>query len=210
MTKNPNAIPIADLIQLDENTGIITVDKLTSDDIIRFRSIAQDAATAIKGVMPAEDRYLANTTIAGTLVMQYRGWLPGLLKARFKDLQKNPITEMYDIGRFRVGYMELAGGAKAFTEAFTKLLVRSLPIIGYLAGDKLSINEKAARKQYEDYFKEHPQESKLDFTFEDFCQLRLQKLKALGYELQSIIGLFLAAMIAKALVPDDPDDDLAG
>ena len=209
LRRSPNAIPVADLIHMSED-GKMTIDKLSREDIIRFRTIAQSAATSVKGVMPAEDRYLANTTIAGTLIMQYRNWLPGLLNVRFKSLQKNEILDEYDVGRFRVGWGEIATGGEQIGKSFGRLLLRSIPILGYLAGDNIGQNEKAARKQYDEYFRQHPNESKLDFTFEEFCNLRLQKLKALGFELQSIVGLFLAAMIAKALVPDEPDDDLTG
>lgn len=205
-----DAIPLADLIHVDLETGKVTIDKLSQENIVKFRSIAQSAATAIKGVMPAEDGYLAGTTVAGILVMQYRNWLPGLLKARFKGLSKDLTTDEYDIGRFRVGLGEFAGGAQEMTKAFGRMLIRSLPIIGYMAGENLGFNEAAARKRYEDYFKTHPNESKLDFTFEDFCNLHVQKLKAFAYELQSIVGLFLAAMLAKALVPDEPEDDFTG
>lgn len=86
------------------------------------------------------------------------------------------------------------------------MLLRSLPILGYFANKNVKYNEAAAKRQYEEYFKQHPNESKLDFTFEDFCKLRISKLRALGYEMQAIIGFFLAAMLAKALVPDDEED----
>lgn len=209
LARNPKATPIADLLKVEED-GSISIDKLSKEDIIKFRTAAQNAATAVKGVMPSEDRYLANTTIAGTLLMQYRNWLPGLLRARFKSLQLDGVTEEYDVGRFRVGIGELATGGEEIAKSFGRLMLRSIPILGYLAGDKIGQNEKAARKYYEQYFRQHPNESKLDLSFEEFCQLRLKKLQALGFELQSIVGLFLAAMIAKALVPDDPEDDLEG
>jgi hypothetical protein len=125
-------------------------------------------------------------------------------------LHKNLATDEYDIGRFRVGLSELSAGGLEFTKAFSRLLLRSLPIIGYLANQNVAINEKAARKQYEEYFREHPTESKLDFTFEDFCRLRVSKLRALAYEMQAIVSFFLAAMIAKAFVPDDPEEDYTG
>ena len=210
ISKNPNATPIADLLRVAED-GTITVDeRLSKEHIIRIRFIAQDAATKIKGVMPAEDRYLAGTTVAGTLIMQYRNWMPGLLRARWSSLHKNLATDEYDIGRFRVGLSELSAGGLEFTKAFSRLLLRSLPIIGYLANQNVAINEKAAKKQYEEYFREHPTESKLDFTFEDFCRLRVSKLRALAYEMQAIVSFFLAAMIAKVLVPDDPEEDYTG
>lgn len=209
LARSPKAIPIADLLHVDEN-GKMTIDKLSNEDIIKFRTAAQSAATSVKGVMPSEDRYLANTTIAGTLIMQYRNWLPGLLRTRFKGLQKDTIIDEYDVGRFRVGMGEFATGGIEISKAFGRMLLRSMPILGYLAGENIGQNEVAARKQYEEYFHQHPNESKQDFTFEDFCQLRLTKLKALGYELQSIVGLFLMAMLAKAMVPDEPDDDFSG
>jgi hypothetical protein len=209
LARSPKATPVADLLHVDEN-GKMTIDKLSNEDIIKFRTAAQSAATSVKGVMPAEDRYLANTTVAGTLIMQYRNWLPGLLRTRFKGLQKDAVVDEYDVGRFRVGMGEFAAGGQEITKAFGRMVLRSLPILGYLAGDNIGHNEAAARKQYDEYFRQHPNESKQEFTFEDFCQLRLTKLKALGFELQSIVGLFLMAMLAKALVPDDPEEDFTG
>lgn len=205
MSRTPEATPIADLITLDDK-GSVHIDKLSKDDIIRIRTIAQDAATKIKGVMPADDRYLANTTVAGILIMQYRNWMPGLLKARWEGLHRNVAIDEYDIGRFRAGIQEISGSGIEITKAFSNLLLRSLPILGYFANKNVKYNKAAAKRQYEEYFKQHPNESKLDFTFEDFCKLRISKLRALGYEMQAIIGFFLAAMLAKALVPDDEED----
>lgn len=207
VSKVEGAKRLADLFEVDNITGEYKLNEVTKGEAIRFRAMAQAAATTVKGIMPAEDSYLAGTTVAGSLVMLYRNWMPGLLQTRWKSLDYDPVTQEYDVGRFLVGFKEFSSSGAEIGKAFVRLFVRSLPIIGVIAGRNLGQNEVAARKQYDEYFAAHPTASKTEFTFDDFLQLRLNKLKALAYEFQSIVILFLLAMASKGLIPEPEDKD---
>ncbi len=208
MQKNPSATPIVDLISIDSN-GKPVLEGVTQKELSRFKQIVAKVGMAVKGTIPSEYAYLGTTTIAGRGLAHYKSWIPGAVKTRYKKLAYDAVTEEFDDGRLRVMFSDLVGSTEYMIKGFRNAIIRSLPIIGYVFSDKLGTNEKYARKLYEEYFAMRPDLNEADFTFEQFIDMRLKKLKAAGTEIQSTILFFLIALMLKAMAPDEDEDAVA-
>ncbi len=190
---------------VDDN-GVATLEGMSQDEYIRFRQIIQKMATKVKGTIPAGDVLPIYNTMVGTALMQYRGWLPGLAKARFSSLNYDPILDTPDIGRFVVAWQDITSLSMESVRSFIQLAISSIPIIGYFTGKFTKTNTIKTKRLYEQFLAENPG---VDFTLDEFVQLRIGKLRALGTELQTVITLFLLTALAKELIPDDDDEPLS-
>jgi len=180
------------------------IDGLTEKQFIRFRKMIQAAAVGVKGNMPEEDRNLIGTTLMGQALMQFRNWMPGLIRKRFKDLQYDNLFEEYDVGRFRVFFGEFtAKGVLPKLGAFTKLLGEVAMMDIY---NKKGINMEVTTKFYNDYMTKNPTST---LTIEEFVELRKAKLQGMAKELQILLGFVLLVAAGKAYIPEDEDSPLS-
>ena len=190
-----------DRMTIEEN-GDVSIEGLSKDEYTRFRTMAQQVSTKIKGTVPQEDRMLINTTIVGRLIMQYRSWMPGLIKARFSGIDYNPILDQVDMGRYLVGFQEITTHGKDTAKTLLQLVGASIPIIGFYFKNNMTVNEASSRTIYEEFKEANPLST---FTFEEFVAMRIGKMKSLALELQIIVALFMLQILAKGLIPDDKE-----
>lgn len=185
-----------------DNEGNAILKGVSPEQIERFRAMVQKVATKVKGTVPAEDRMLFNTTTFGQLVMQYRSWLPGMLKARFSNINYDPVLDTADMGRYLVAFQDICSFTKGSARSFLDLAIASLPVIGLFMGNNIHTNKAKAMQIFKQFQKENPD---TNYTFDEFVKLRMAKLKAMALEIQTMLGLFMLAMLAKGLIPDDKE-----
>lgn len=194
-------------MKLDEKTGDVSVDGLTFDQLVRFRNMVQSIGSKIKGTTPTSDRMLINTTLIGALLMQYRSWMPGLVKSHFGGLtagaQYEPTLDTVDLGRFTVFFNDILGLHAENAKRLAHMLAASIPILGFIAQKNLKTNEAAAREMYQRFKADNPES---EYTFEQFIEMRVNKLKAAATEFQAILALLLLKLLAKSLIPDDKEE----
>ena len=80
----------------------LTIPGLKQQEYEKFRAIVRNQMTEIMGEMSEADVNLANSTMVLRYLMQFRNWMPGLIKARYGTFTYNSVTEEFDVGKFRV------------------------------------------------------------------------------------------------------------
>lgn len=205
--KSADKRSLYDRMELDKKTGDVTIDGLDFHQLTRFRNMVQTVGSKIKGTTPKSDQMLINTTLMGELLMQYRSWMPGLIKSHFAGIWDGPIYETtldtVDLGRFTVFLKDVAGFQASNAQSLAQMLAASVPILGLLAQKNMKTNEAAARAMYNQFKAENPDSS---YTFEQFLEMRVNKLKAAAIEFQAVLSFFLLMILAKSAVPDDDDN----
>lgn len=212
---------IKELSKYDEKTGKFYLDgydmneKELSIILSKFRKVVMRRSTSVKGSIPEEDKYQANKDIAGKMVMQFRSWIPGLFKTRFKAFEYDADINEADVGRFSVLFQEVmhSGNLNGIVTTFMKLageILVSAPGMGKLTDNYSFFRgnvSPAALRLYNKYLDEN--KIKRDkFTYEDFVELRLAKLKGMATEIGIYLSMIGLAALAKAAIPDDEDDPM--
>lgn len=179
-----------------------------------FRRYVRTASIKIKGAMPEDNRNLIGTTIWGSMLMQFRNWIPGLAETRFKKIRYDADMQELDVGRFNV----LAGEifkTESFKDSLSNLLkltteiMISLPLAQRFFTSRYNVenqNTYGAEMAFESFLERNPHlRDKL--TLKDYLDIRASKLKGVAKELSMFLGLLLlVAAIGKGL-PDDEDDE---
>jgi len=214
--KNKTVKSLKEMAKYDEKSGKFSFDGLDMNDknvqkaLTKFRSAAQKRGTQIKGAIPEEDKFLANQYILGKLLLQFRTWIPGLFKTRFKSFEYDNDVNEADVGRFNVFYQELVNSGSFLNTAKT-LLKTSLEMLVQIPGIRKltnysvfdnNMNEIPARRLYAKLVKQgkiNPQE----YSFKDFLELRAAKMKGMASEIGAYVSMMLLVMFAKAMVPDE-------
>ena len=180
----------------------LTIPGLKQQEYEKFRAIVRNQMTEIMGEMSEADVNLANSTMVLRYLMQFRNWMPGLIKARYGTFTYNSVTEEFDVGKFRVLWGEFSQDhfAPKFEE-FKNLVLE----IFFLR------NPQANKENSEYFYNKYLMENRLthkELTFDDFVELRSAKLRGVVREIQLYLALILAMLAAKAMIPDDKDDPM--
>lgn len=184
-------------ISIDANNKV-TVDGLSDVAYGKFRDIVKNVTTKVKGMTPSSSRLLISNQIVGQALMQYRSWMPGMLRARFEYMNYNPVLESVDIGRYHVFFQDVAKGGLSAANELMSLALGSIPIIGYYLGKNIKANKKAAEVYLKAFNAANPN-NKMELN--DFIELRMNKLKSLVLELNVISTLYLLSLLAAGLIP---------
>ena len=201
LTRLPKGTPsIYETIKI-ENDKITGLNKEQYD---KLREIMYQSSTKIKGLIPDNDINLIGTNIWLASVMQFKNWIPPLVKDRFKALHYNDVLEEFDIGRMRVLFGEFT--AKGFLpklDAFKETLLE-VALFGKYNRYGNPKDLVIAKKYYAKFIEENPEyASKL--TLEEFVELRKQKLQSMAKELRIYLLILALVSFLRSLIPDDDD-----
>jgi hypothetical protein len=215
-----NIKSLKEMARYDEASSKFTFEGLNMKDpkvqevLTQFRTIVQKRSTYIKGSIPEADKYQATQSMTGRALMQFRGWIPGLFKTRFKAFEYDEDINEADVGRFNVAFQEV-WHSKGFLDVINTFMrmvgeiLVSTPGIRQASSNysffKNNSNSYATKRLYMEYVREkrlNPDK----FTLEDYQELRVAKLRGVANELGMYFTFFALAALAKAAIPDDKDD----
>ena len=199
------------LAELNDKTFFVK--GLSEEQADYFRRLVRQQGTAIKGSIPDDNKSLIEMTVAGNVLMQFRKWIPGLVKARFGDVEYDDDIKELSGGRTRVLIGEIARSKgfqdklKTFTVLAGEVLI-SAPIVSRVFSGRTfyakNQNIKAARYYYNKYITEHP-EHRDSLTFEQYLEFREAKLKGAAKELSLLLAFMALTTLLKASIPDDDE-----
>jgi hypothetical protein len=130
--------------------------------------------------------------------MMFKGWIPKLLSARYKNITKNTATEEWEYGRYRAFFSTLSQiGYKNITD------LRDITL-GTDKGLAL-INEMLEAKKQQ-YFLQTGKE--LIISEEEFQELIRAQITNMFKELKLIVTIIALVIASRIAAPDDDEDIL--
>jgi hypothetical protein len=175
--------------------GKLVIEGLTEEAFNNFRRKVRTTTGAIKGTTNKEDISIIQTNILGQMVMQFRNWMPAMIKERFGKLRYNEDLEEFEMGRFKAGFSEIAH--KGFLPSLAKFTAE----IGSFSLYKTNINQEIARQEYYEYLASNPNS---ELTLEDYMATKEAQIRALAAEVRMYL-IVLGTIMAMAGDWDDDD-----
>jgi hypothetical protein len=202
----------------DKKTGKIKVEGLTESAFIGFRNAVKTTSIKIKGAMSSDDINQIELNMAANVMMQFKTWMPGILKERFGSLKYNEMIDSVDYGRYRAymseydyvtgqGFLNWMG--TTVMPNIAKLSI-DLATFGFMPENILKpVNEERARAHYEKWASENPTEAQ-DISYEQFLKVKKAQMRTLMNELRIVLGIMgmVAALSAAADGVDEDDNGI--
>jgi len=193
---------------------------------IRFREALKKIRNGISGEVSDEDKSYVNMTVWGMLIMQYRSWMPNILKERFGELSYDSRTMAAEQGRYRVAFKHLFQDTSKKDIPFTNLVLTGMARFGRmmaettyipsavrsLAGKEKQFTPDVERLELEyKVWKEENPDLAEQISLEDYAEMRISQLGATIVEMRMIFGLiaFLLMLSAAMKADDDEEDEYA-
>ena len=205
----------------DEAKGSFTIEGLneeqTSRAILQFQQAVRAGQKRVTGTLSQEDIAYWQTTLTGRLFMQFKSWMPSILKERFGATRFNDILDVVEQGRYRAVWEnnEIEDNTNTFvyllhtTKNTAAFIVKNLLMTNSIArrfGAKVKLDDTKLRKQYAAFLKKYekyPGMLEKIPTFESFVQMKEGQIRAAIGELEVLILLSAAIF----LLGSDFDDD---
>ena len=198
-----NSKTLADLFVKNEN-GSWSFENIDRSEIIRFRSMVQYTASKIKGIVPENNKYLANTNIFVNALMFFKNWIPNMAKERFKGVMYDELFEDIDEGRYIAVWDEFVGSAGVWAKSKSFINIALLNALGR----KPTVNKQYLEVKFFEFLDENPDlEGKV--TLDQFIEMNESKLKAFAMELRILYIIAILAFGLSKAIPDDDEDALA-
>ena len=180
-----------------------------------IRGRATGVAANTKGGNSSENQYGAQMTLAGKMIMHYKGWLPGMVTQRFSNLRYNDLTKSLHQGTYKAFLQDSTDMEQGLVNMLGNQLLPNLAKLGmaavtfplellFKAGYKYKTSESRARKLFENFLRQHKNDAEIQaITFEDYLEYQRSRIKALSAEVFTILTLYLAI----AALRNDWDED---
>ena len=175
----------------------------------KFRSIVRYVAGTIKGQMSDEDINMVNTTLAGNVVMQFKNWMPRMVRERMGAFRFNPVADVYEEGRYKV----VAGEAFQLEENFFGKIKGTLITALKLSADastfglgyKMQPDLKVAESLYNQHLRDNPDDPNIQkMTFQEYLETRKGQIRGAAAELRAVLMLALS-LLALGMKGDDDE-----
>lgn len=228
---------IWDLTSIDEKSGKLTVKGVTdvSDEVqkrnyIAFRDAVKATSSNIIGSMSREDKSRYEGALLTEIMMQYKSWMPGIVRERTGELVFDDKIQAARWGRYKAAFAEfgLKGTdletafqlkqyiTKVFAPNFGKLMLDlmtfglspRLGLVGETYTDpsgrerKVRTNIARARRMYMQYINEHP-ELMGKMSFEHYLEVKEGQMRAALVEMRVIITFMITISILSVGGGDD-------
>jgi hypothetical protein len=205
----------------DEAKGSFTIEGLneeqTSRAIVQFQQAVRAGQKRVTGTLSQEDIAYWQTTLTGKLVMQFKSWMPSILKERFGAVRFNDVLDVVEQGRYRAVWEnnEIEDNTNTLvyflhtTKNTAAFVVKNLLMTNSIArrfGAKVKLDDTKLKKQYAAFLKKYekyPGMLEKVPTFESFVQMKEGQIRAAIGELEILILLSAAIF----LLGSDYDDD---
>lgn len=188
------------LLRYNEATKNFSIDGLTEDEAAVVRAQYQAAVEELnyrtKGTPNAGDVSQSDLHLGLSVLMHYKSWMPGLMRARFGVVRYDQNTMTIEMGRYNAAFEELklrpdersfVAYMLAMLQEFTEL---SLDVITLGATKTYSKpNMRRADALYRQFLSKNPHLAD-EISFEDFVELKRNQLAAFTVEIR-ILAMFL-------------------
>jgi len=198
--------PIAEAFEVDPATGEVKIN-MTKEAFISFRNAIKTTASGVIGNMNPEDISATDISLTQNIMMQFKTWMPGVVRERTGKLRFDDDLRAMRWGRFaalvdQFKRYDLTEEDVKFTAQMFKFTKKVLiPEIGKLVADLTTfgllnkygvfgferVNRERALLKYQNWLAQNP--DMIDkTTFEDFLEVKQGQMKAVLVELRVILG----------------------
>lgn len=191
------------------NEDGLKIEGISEAGLNKFRGIVRYVGGSVKGQMSDEDINVVNTTLTGNVVMQFKNWMPRLVRERLGSFRYNPVADVYEQGRYGV----IAGEAWQIEEnIFGKVrgtlmtaLKLSADATTFGLGYKMKADEKVAKKLYRQYQQDNLDDPNIQaMSYNEFLSMRQGQISAAAAELRAIL-LLAVSLLALGMKGDDDE-----
>lgn len=167
---------------------------ISSKEWFAFKSKIRQVNKTIIGNSTRDDINYARTTQLGMAIMQFRSWMPQMVKERFGKLDYNQDLELYNMGKTRLFFSELI----KHPMTIAKSIISSSGTDMIQAAKQRYIEERAdaalAGKEF-------------NLTEAEFIDLYIGNIRSQLRELAVVVGMLALIFAAK---PGDDEDEERG
>jgi len=187
-------------IKIKDDGKLNLTDLLSNEEFRKFRNKAQAIGEKMIGMSTRDNVSLYRMTMFGQALMQFRGWIPRTLGARFGEVRYDHELEVVERGRY----------VSLFQQILNK---RMIPLILELLkttfnGELGSTTKNMVAEMYRDYLLNNPAVDKNEVTLEMFEEMHLTNLRAGMMEIALILFFFtLLAGIKDTWEPPEDDEE---
>jgi hypothetical protein len=210
-----------------ENGPRFNVDNMTDAEkhklYLRFREALKRIRSGISGEVSAEEKSYVSMTIMGQLLMQYRSWMPGVIRERFGQLTYENRTLSAHQGRYKVFFKHLFQDTSKKDIQFTNLMLTGMARLGRILAEaayipsayrslmgkekKFTPDMQRIKLEY-DVWKENNPDIAEQISLEDYAEMRVSQLTAMINEVRMIfLHASLLLMLAAWMKEDEDDED---
>ena len=194
--------------ELKEKNSIYATAKIEKDTIVipgvdlngetwnRFRNKIKQVNKTILGNSTRDDINFIRTNQLGMAVMQFRSWMPQMVKERFGKLSYNQDLEMYTMGKTRLFFSELFKHPMAIAQS----LIKSSGTNIIEAAKATYILERASAIE---------EGREFNISEAEFIDMYIGNIRSQLRELAMIIGI-VALVFTTAPGGDDEEDEATG
>jgi hypothetical protein len=180
------------------NTAKVVNDKLVIPDVdmkseewFKFRAKIKQVNKSVLGNATKDDINAIRTTQIGMMFMQFRSWMPQMVKERFGKLNYDQDLDLYTMGKARL--------------FFGELWRRPMAIASSIINSSGNNMIEAAKQRYIIERAQAIEEGRdFELSEAEFIDMYIGNIRSELRELTSIIGLLLLMFSAK---PGDDDDE---
>ena len=194
LKEGDNSLKKLSKIENDE----LVIDGVSNEELAKFRMGVIDYARNLTGQMSNDDKMGYRRDTIFNSFMMFKGWIPKLLSARYKNITKNTATNEWEYGRYRAFFSTLSEiGFKNISD------LREIT----LGTDKgLDILNEMLESKKQQYYMQTGKE--LNISEEEFQDLVRSQITNMFKELKLIVGILALLIAARIAAPDDEEDAL--
>lgn len=213
---NDDAKTLLELVERRDD-GSTKIPGLSSAEYTKFRLKVINVSNAAKGTLSEHQKGVIYSTMTGIQVLFLRSWMPGMATARFGKLEYDMTLEMFNEGRYRVGFGELFGNGMNGTLTTALSMLKDTVLFRNYTGN---LNEATIDRKMNDFLNRFPEvrmqlEQKygnLDVQPKEkirelFMDMHQAKMNALLHELRMYLVLTVALSALSSLDWEDREDD---
>mgnify|MGYP003108454729 FL=1 len=191
------------------NEDGLKIEGMSEEGMNKFRGIVRYVGGTVKGQMSDEDINVVNTTLTGNVVMQFKNWMPRLVRERLGAFRYNPVADVYEQGRYSV----IAGEAWQLEENFfgkikgtlTTALKLSADATTFGLGYKMKANKEVAEKLFKQYLQDNPDNPNIQkMSFNEYFAMRQGQIRAAAAELRMVL-LLATSLLALGMKGEDDE-----
>lgn len=211
---------IWELSSFNPKTGEFKVEGITDSAFVSFRNAVRQTSANIIGSLSQEDASRIDTNLVWNLMMQFKSWMPGIVRERVGKLRYDKDIQGLSWGRFRAVFndytptdTEISAGIKGLkfmSRIAVPMMAKGiLDLVTFGIAPTLRnnrINKERAFRQYMKMVVEQ-REDRPEFknvTFEEFLEVKEGQIRAMLVELRAILG-FLSLLFFLGGESDDGD-----
>jgi hypothetical protein len=201
-----------------EKTGEIKIEGIDNDSFIHLKNAVQKGAIKVKGAVSDDDIAGYQASIYADLFMQFKTWMPGLLKERIGKIRYDHDLDLVEYGRYRAVMDEFsyAGSNNAFEYITKTFLGKSLELAWDIATfgfsksmSKIEGNEtkmKRAKLQFQRFLQKNPH-LKDKISFEQYIEAKQAAIRAAVMEFRVVLVMAQMTWMMGALTAGDDDKE---